>query len=712
MSQLNMEDAQRAARHEAPAVADPAGHTQPSEDAPLHPVVQEEVELLARVRRTLLENPEAPPASEADIVRQLIELRDHMRAAKAEDKASYSQQMTLLTNQLDQLRAGRKTESVDPDAPYFGHLRLGEAGRVRDICLGKATRLEKGLRIVDWRNAPISQLFYRYAEGDEYAEEMNGNLREGKVLARRSVHIGHGELMRVGTPDGSHVRMGDRWTFLPPGRTRLAGGQGSALRAGRALDSRLGAGVRLRADKHLPDIAALIDPEQFELITASHSGVVVLRGSAGSGKTTVALHRIAWLTFDRPGRFQPKRILVMVWGRAMRDYVAHVLPALGVEGVQVATWSTWARSMVRRHYAMLPNTVADDTPAPVTRLKVHPGVAEALARRIARTNRPRKPEQAIDDWARLLTDRKALEQAVGDDLGPAALDRAMAWTSEQTRDVLAFVEGESDVDARLDPEDDALLLRAFQLRCGPLAKGRGRSLSYAHIVLDEVQDFSPVEVQVLLETADKHKCVTLAGDTRQHISEDAGFSSWTGFLDRIGVESTALSTLEVSYRSTHPITRFAIEVLDDHEEPPPRTMRDGPPVELFPFSDHGACVAFLAEELDRLLQNEPLANVALLTPDAHLSRMYFDGLQSADVHGVRLVVNQKFAFAPGIDVVEASQVKGLEFDYVIIVEAAARYYPDTPHHRRLLHVAATRAVHQLWITTVGSPSTILPQVKP
>ena len=70
----------------------------------------------------------------------------------------------------------------------------------------------------------------------------------------------------------------------------------------------------------------------------------------------------------------------------------------------------------------------------------------------------------------------------------------------------------------------------------------------------------------------------------------------------------------------------------------------------------------------------------------------------------------RFAFAPGIDIVEVDQVKGLEFDYVIIVEVSAFMYPDTSHYRRLLHVAATRAVHQLWLTSCATPSPILPKV--
>ena len=66
---------------------------------------------------------------------------------------------------------------------------------------------------------------------------------------------------------------------------------------------------------------------------------------------------------------------------------------------------------------------------------------------------------------------------------------------------------------------------------------------------------------------------------------------------------------------------------------------------------------------------------------------------ASEVPETRLVENQSFAFKPGIDVVPASEIKGLEFDYVVIVEASATHWPDTPHHRRLMHVAATQAVH-------------------
>jgi len=65
-----------------------------------------------------------------------------------------------------------------------------------------------------------------------------------------------------------------------------------------------------------------------------------------------------------------------------------------------------------------------------------------------------------------------------------------------------------------------------------------------------------------------------------------------------------------------------------------------------------------------------------------------------------------------VEVTEIDQVKGLEFDYVILVEVTSAHFPDTPAARRLLHVGATRAVHQLWLTSVGTPSLLVREQLP
>ena len=682
----------------------------------LEPIISEEIQILEQKRQIILENPIGFENSERELIDQLIVLRNEVLNAKEEDLPPLYNQMDNLNAALTAMKNNRNREEVDPDSPYFAHLRLKEGKKVRDVFLGKATNLDHGLRIVDWRNAPISKLFYRYSEGDEYEEEFGDVLREGEVLARRILHIERGELWRISNSEHTWVRQEKTaaWLALQKSRVELSGGEGSAFRSGSVLTAELGSGSTHRSSKHLPDIAALIDPEQFDLISAEHDGVMVIRGSAGSGKTTVALHRISFLSFEAPERFVPQNMMFIVWGKAMRDYVAHVLPNLDIQGVRVTTWRQWSVRSFRRHFPDWPALTREITPDSVRQVKLHPSTMHRLEKWIASTpEKAKNIHQVFEDWAHVLTDIEAIKRDFSAVLTISMRQRATEWLMRQTELVEFWLEAskqERDSETWLDEEDVALLLRAYQLRIGPL-KEDGRELNLRHLVVDEVQDFSPIEILVLLGICDEAKSVTLAGDTRQHISRAAGFSSWSDFLTEVGVGSTALSTLQVAYRSTRQIVDFAQKLLSGEEtdEAPPLTVKDGPPLELFQFSDHGACVAFLAEELRKLQEAEPKANVALLTPTEALAEAYFDGLNECDLDSLRLINNQNFAFAPGVDVVDVEQVKGLEFDYVILVQVSAADYPNTPHHQRLLHVAATRAVHQLWLTCVGSISSLLPK---
>jgi len=286
------------------------------------------------------------------------------------------------------------------------------------------------------------------------------------------------------------------------------------------------------------------------------------------------------------------------------------------------------------------------------------------------------------------------------------LDRITTWCRDCQEELVQHRDGEkADAPLLLDDEDDVLLLRAWQLRIGALKGANGRPLRYRHLAIDEVQDFSPGEVRVLLDCLDEKRSITLAGDTQQHVMAESGFTSWSDFFRHLGVEGTAVDTLKVSYRCSRQVVAFSLAVLGDLvEDDPPLVTRDGPPVELFRFTDQGACVAFLADVLRQLQHDEPLASVAVLTAAPEVSDLIHQGLARGEVPRLRRVVGHDFSFAPGVEVTEIAQVKGLEFDYVILVEVSAARYPDSPSARRLLHVGATRAVHQLWLTSVESPS--------
>jgi len=681
-------------------------------------IVSEELELLGEVSTLLAEVPYIVPPSEKEMVAALLRLRAEIPKAKDEDKGSLLAQYDQQYNLLMQLREARDRPQVNPDCPYFAHLRLEEKGRTRDLCLGKATRIQRGVRIVDWRNAPVSRIFYSYQQGEEYEEELGDVLLAGRVVARRTVTIRSGHLQRIDAPEGTWLTEDRGWQKVDRPAPKLGGGEGSAAvkvhNDGAARHRRLGtnlAGHRRRADKRLPDIAGLIDPDQFELITRPSSGFVVVRGTAGSGKTTVALHRIAYLAYNDPTINSP-RTLFVVFSRALRDYVSQVMPNLGVDRAEVVTFHRWASQRRREHFKRLPKKIRDDTPYTVTRIKLHPVMMKLLEEQINDVDGPSNADQAIDDWLSITTQPERLvrlfQREAPGAFTESELRRAAGWCRDRAAEILAWIDGDREVDAELDVEDMALLLRAWQLRVGPLRFRGRRPLRYRHVAIDEVQDLSPIEVRVLLDCLDKNNSITLAGDTQQHVMKDAGFTSWSDFFQHLGVEGTAVDTLRVAYRSSHQVVRFAMALLgelqeDDHA---PITTRSGPPVELFRFTDHGAAVAYLIDVLNDLSRNEPLASVALVTPSVGISGLYYEGLDRGDVPRLRRVTDH-FSFRPGVEITEIPQVKGLEFDYVIVVEASAAHFPDTPSARRLLHVAATRAVHQLWILSVGTPSPIV-----
>jgi DNA helicase-2/ATP-dependent DNA helicase PcrA len=685
-------------------------------------IVTEELDLLRKVNDALERVGEPVAPSEENLVDDLEHIREQLLHGEMDffERSSLNTRFNVQMSLLDQLRKSRETPRVDRGSPYFAHLRLDEGGRTRDVCLGKATRLDNGLRIVDWRNAPIAQLFYRYQQGDEFEEDISGRVQEGTVVARRTVTIRQGNLERVESPEGVFVpdaAAEDGWRRSARSAPKLGGGEGAALRVhSEALsDRRLGTdafGREQRPDKRLPDIAGLIDPEQFALITRPNAGYVVIRGAAGSGKTTVALHRIAFLAYEDPLIDSPDTLFV-VFSPGLRDYVSHVLPALGVGGVRVCTYQEWAAGQRQRLLGALPDRQREDTTALTQRLKLHPSLLTALERQIART--PGKPSwrQVIDDWISVLTDAELLadvfEQEAPDSLNRKQLTDIARSCRSDMEAVQAHLEGDKEAGAELDPEDDAILLRAWQLRIGPLPGPGGEPLRYRHVAIDEVQDFSPLEVRVLMDCLDTHRSLTLAGDTQQHVMAESGFTSWSAFFQHLGIAGTEIDTLQVSYRSSDEIARFAVSVLGElrEDDAPLITTRSGPPVELFHYTDHGACIISLADALVNLASDEPMASVAVLTPTPALSDIYYEGLNRSDVPRLHQVTRQDFRFAPGIEVTEIAQVKGLEFDYVILVGVNAEHFDTSAKARRLLHVGATRAVHQLWIATTGAESPLL-----
>ena len=744
-----------------------------------------------------------PTLGASDLDADLISLRDQIGEARPEDLPPLIEQMTRLASLRSRLGTGRQLP-VDLQSPYFAHMRLKESGKVRDVMVGKRGFIDRGsnVQIVDWRNAPVSRIYYRYEEGDDYEEEMAGKPVEGIVQARRNISIARGNLRRIGAPQGTFLKdsRGNWVEAVGQLAPVLHGGMGKAARpAPKSVvkpgeKGRLGVhhGTTMRADKALPEIAALIDKEQFDLITQPGSGIVVIQGGAGSGKTTVALHRVAYLNFEDPKRFKPQHILFVVPTNSLVRYVSGVLPALGVAGVPVVTYTGWARSTRMRCLPDAPMKYNEDPPENVSRIKKHPlmlGILvaavqrqaaqiaaelsevagaeaanamnewgrlskRALLMRLAGINQWAKKNEldsntriaieglvkrwrkvaddVVQDWAELMTDRAVLiEGFVNSDVTHRDIDATIAWVKRQlarpvaarddegqtilSSDGTPLAADDTDPGGRFDDEDDPLLIRLIQLKRGGIFTPNGDELLYEHVAIDEAQDRSALEVKVLIEAVrapdnDLNKrSVTIAGDTAQRLVFDNNFSGWGDLLTQTG-QPAIVRPLKLSYRSTAEVMMLAREILGPELAPDePLAARPGEPVELHEFGDIGEAVAFLGDALRTLMAREPTASCCVISRHPEQADQYYEGLRRAEVPALRRIRRDEFNFQPGVDITDITQVKGLEFDYVVMVDVNKSSYPNVSWARHLLHIGVTRAAHQLWMIATQEPSELVPR---
>ena len=773
-------------------------------------IIAEEERLFAQIQARVALGEEdddgRPRVAAGDLDQDLLSLRDQIAEARAEDLPPLVEQMTRLAALKGRLGGGRSLP-IDIASPYFAHMRLREGGpgkQGRDVMIGKRGFIDRqsNVQIVDWRNAPVSRIYYRYEEGDDYEEEIAGRRVEGVVDVRRNVSIARGNLRRIGAPQGTFLKDA-RGTWVEAVGTLapvLHGGMGKAARPVVAPGTKGKLGVHhgvARADKALPEIAALIDKEQFELITQPSSGIVVIQGGAGSGKTTVALHRVAYLNFQDPRRFRPQSTLFVVPSQALVRYVGGVLPALGVAGVPVVTYTSWARNTRIRCLPDAPTKYNLDPPEHVSRVKKHPALLPILARFVERqtaqvaadlaaaaagpaaeavaaewarlgkralvgrlagfaswlkkapldptvrialegvTKRWRKrADDCVLDWAELMTDRVVLGDGFGElatehDVSARDIDRVVAWMKRQlARPQQAPVDeegnpildsegkavgpDEDDPAGRFDDEDDPILLRLVQLKRGGLVPPTGDELAWEHVALDEAQDRSALEVKVLVEAVrapdgdPSKRSVTIAGDTAQRLVFDNNFTGWAELLEQTG-QPAIVRPLRLSYRSTAEVMLLAREILGPELAPEePLAARPGEPVELHEFGDLGEAVAFLGDALRTLMAREPTASCAVIARHPEQADAYYDGLRRAEVPALRRVRRDEFNFAPGVDVTDVAHVKGLEFDYVVMVDVNAASYPDQHWARHLLHIGVTRAAHQMWLVSTAEPSPLVP----
>ncbi|MEK5381677.1 RNA polymerase recycling motor HelD [Niallia sp. FSL W8-0635] len=197
------------------------------------------------------------------------------------------------------------------DAPYFARIDYQMKGKSqKDVYyLGKTSLFEKDTQkpiIVDWRS-PIANVYYDGRLG-EVAYEVNEETIEGYLSLKRQFKIEKGNLL--------HYQDIDLTTTDELLQQSLAG----------------------KADQRLTEIISTIQAEQNEIIRADLNRPIIVQGAAGSGKTTIALHRISYFIYNYARYFQPEQLMIIAPNNMFIGYIAEALPDLGVEKIKQTTY--------------------------------------------------------------------------------------------------------------------------------------------------------------------------------------------------------------------------------------------------------------------------------------------------------------------------------------------------------------------------------------
>ena len=613
------------------------------------------------------------------------------------------------------------------EEPYFGRVvTTEEDGEEVSFKIGKKSNIDAG--IVDWRNGPISGLFFNYKQGEEFFETINERERSGRIKIRRTYKTDKGVLIQISTPDGV-------FRLIESGWVKLETEQEIAAHRSRGLQSN---------EKRLPNILSLITNEQFEMITTDPKRPVIIQGSAGSGKTTVALHRLGWLLHKGNSHARAENTRVIVMNKSLQIYVSSTLPSMGINGVDAVTFNSWALSIIRNATREKIFFKHRELPEFIEKIKFSSGILGALSQFVIQKERdidtaisrefltneklfsvwkesykkalqprlkdfkydvsksdlPIKEKQvALDYVQNLLTSQ---EDYIGD-LYELLSDEKLLGSSfseePKLKEHLSYLSRMVDKNRKnnqLDYYDMSLILRLIQLKYGGLPNKNGGISEFDHLVVDEAQDFGPVEFSIMMDSVGDKRDLTIVGDVSQKILFSRKFIGWENILKNLDIKKDTLIELEVSFRCTVPIMNLARKI--EGRKDPVAFGRPGNPVVWHRAVDQNDFLETLSGWVNSLIKKDPYKLIALICRYPKQAMELKDELEKMISCEVRVAYRDQFSFEPGVMISNIHQIKGLEFDAVALINPSEELYPSKNiESRNMIYVGVTRAQEDLLV---------------
>lgn len=586
-------------------------------------------------------------------------------------------------------------------SPYFGRIDFSTDTDPEGtpVYIGIYTFSDEGEKknlIYDWR-APISSMFYDFELGEGWYNTPSGKIA-GEILLKRQYRIRDG-----------------RMEFMIENDVNIH-------------DEILQKELSKSADDKMKNIVATIQRDQNAVIRNETAPVMIIQGVAGSGKTSIALHRIAFLLYRFRDEIKARDILIISPNKVFADYISNVLPELGEEHIPEMEMDELAADLLEHKFRFqtffeqVAKLLDEHDDQFIERIRFKSSF-EFLSKlnqylihiennyfnfeeiRVAGTVVPfpfieerfrayhripllKRAPEVVRDVLQYLRDQVKRKLSGGEKNKVwQAIPRMFRFDNffDVYKDFFAW-SGQADkfrmMHGGVLEYSDVFPLIYCRIRL----EGIQSRDHIKHLLVDEMQDYTPVQYSVLSRVFRCKK--TILGDVSQRVNPYSASSAEA--IEQIFPQGEIVK-LYRSYRSTLEITAFAQHIL--------------PNTNLIPMERHGEWSQVVGFENNA----EEISEISRLVGEFRVSGHHSMGIicktneqaafLSAELNdpNVHLLTGESTAYKQGVIITTVHLSKGLEFDEVVIPFASSRNY-HTGVDRSMLYIACTRAMHKLTLT--------------
>lgn len=666
---------------------------------------------------------------------ELHELLETYGAKDTEALAMWHNTVAMLEETKTDLLRSEKARKK----PYFGRIDLIEGKTKKQECyyIGRVGITENVINplVIDWR-APIATVYYENSLGACSYQVKNEGTYQIDLTRKRTYEIAEDELTDF--YDSDVVANDDLLTkYLAKNKKAVLG-----------------------------EIIATIQQEQNEIIRKSPRQNVIVQGVAGSGKTTVAMHRISYILYNYGEEYRPEDFYIVGSNRILLNYITSVLPDLDVYGIRQMTmeqlftrllYEDWdeasmeikplergdmaaAKKGTLAWFHELEEYCADLEWDTILREDIYLESGEQLQAEgesgqlfaEGKSGHLLLSKDAIETYIRenpmvsLQNKIAMLNERILAKVHNEIAGKEIAYTSEEKKELLRryrnFFGGKTWKTSIFDLYETFLIEQDVKGMKVPYEQNRFdvydlAALAYlykriketeeireaSHVVIDEAQDFGMMAYGALKYCMRGGCTFTIMGDVSQNIHFGYGLDDWEE-LKQTFLTGTydSFKLLKKSYRNTVEISHFATDIL-----------RHGtfPIYPVEPILRHGNSVRVEKCDSHDELIKETAATIRKwqkkgLETIAVVCREQQEAvLVSKELKRRVKILDSNVAtteFGNGVMVLPVAYTKGLEFDAVIILDPDRESYPVDNGHAKLLYVAATRALHELAVLHTGN----------